>query len=147
VLSTRQGLSFCRGIFAKIHHKNSFRKQNPNGITHWFFAHNTIKITTNKRFISYNNQLNYSLGEFGNFGSKVSFIAENPHLIESNDRESRLIINRKYSGCTVDSQTGQPGMGGGLGGLVYRERVVKRLRFHVDINFHKWAAFPMIIHH
>jgi hypothetical protein len=37
-------------------------------------------------------------GEFGNFGSKVSFIAENPHLIESNDRESRLIIDRKYSG-------------------------------------------------
>jgi hypothetical protein len=65
-----------------------------------------IEITTNKRFISYYNPLNYSLkygmtGEFGNFGSKVSFIAENPHLIESNDRESRLIISRKYSGCAV----------------------------------------------
>jgi hypothetical protein len=33
--------------------------------------------------------------------SKVSFIAENPHLIESNDRESRLIIHRKYSRCAV----------------------------------------------
>jgi hypothetical protein len=112
-----------------------------------------IEITTNKRFISYCNPLNYSLkygitGEFRNFGSKVSFIAENPHLIESNDRESRLIINRnKYSECavtdfcnfcilessgkfkrsSVDSQTGQPGKGGGLGGPVYRERVVKRL--------------------
>jgi hypothetical protein len=73
-------------------------------------------------------------------------IAENPHLIESNDRESQLIINRKYSGCavtdfwnfcamgssgklkrsSVDSQTGQPGIGGGLGGPVYREWVVKR---------------------
>jgi hypothetical protein len=82
-----------------------------NGIMHVFFAHNTItifliEITTNKYFISYNNPLNYSLkygitGEFGNFGSNVSFIAENPHLIESNDRESQLIINRKYSGCAV----------------------------------------------
>jgi hypothetical protein len=108
-----------------------------------------IEITTNKRFISYNNLLNYSLkygitGEFRNFGSKVSFIAGNLHLIESNDRESRLIINRKYmySVCAVTdflnfcamgssgkfkrssvaSQTGQPGKGGGLGGPVYRER-------------------------
>jgi hypothetical protein len=124
---------------------------------HVFFAHNTImifliEITTNKHFISYNNPLNYSFkygitGEFGNFGSKVSFIAENPHLIESNDRESQLIINRKYSGCgvtdfwnfcamgssgkfkrsSVASQTGQPGKGSGLVGPVYRERVVKRL--------------------
>jgi hypothetical protein len=45
-----------------------------------------IKITTNERFISYDNPLNYLLkygitGEFGNFGSKVYFIAENLHLI------------------------------------------------------------------
>jgi hypothetical protein len=110
-----------------------------------------IEITTNKRSISYNNPLNYSLkygitGEFGNFGTKVSFIAENLHLIESNDRESWLIINRKYSGCavtdfwnffamgssgkfkrsSVGSLTGQPGKGGGLVGPVYRERVVKK---------------------
>jgi hypothetical protein len=130
---------------------------NPNGIMHVFFAHNTItifliEITTNKRFISCDNPLNYSLkygitGEFGNFGSKVSFIDENLHLIKSNDGESRLIINRKYSGCavadfwnfcamgssgkfkgsSVASQTGQPGRGGGLVGPVYRERVVNRL--------------------
>jgi hypothetical protein len=97
--------------YQPIHHKNSFRKKNPNGIMHMFFAHNTItifliEITTNKHFISYDNPLNYSLkygitSEFGNFGSKVSFIAENPHLIESNYHESRLIINRKYSGCAV----------------------------------------------
>jgi hypothetical protein len=72
----------CRGIFVKIYHKNSFRKKNSNGIMHVFFAYNTItifliEITTNKRFISYDNPLNYSLkygitGEFGNFGSKVS---------------------------------------------------------------------------
>jgi hypothetical protein len=114
-----------------------------------------IEITTNKRFISYNNPLNYSLkygitGEFGNCGSKVCFIAENSHLIKSNDRESRLIINRKYSGCAVTdflnfcamrssgkfkrssvaSRTGQPGKGGGLVGPVYQERAVKRLRFN-----------------
>jgi hypothetical protein len=103
-----------------------------------------IEITTNKRFISYNNPLNYSLkygitGKFGNFGSKVSFIAENPHLIESNDRESRLIINRKYSGSgkfkrsSVASQTGQPEKGGGVVGPVYRERVVKRLTLFLQV--------------
>jgi hypothetical protein len=48
-----------------------------------FFAHNTITIFLIE------------------ITTKVSFIAENPHLIESNDRESRLIINRKYSGCAV----------------------------------------------
>jgi hypothetical protein len=117
---------------------------------HVFFAHKhnhifLIEITINKCFISYNynNPLNYSLkygitGEFRNFWTKVSFIAENPHLIESNDRESWLIINRKYSGCAVTdfwkfcavgssgkferssvaSQTGLPGKGGvpGTGG-------------------------------
>jgi hypothetical protein len=63
------------GSQKEIHHKNSFRKKNPNGVMHVFFAHNTItifliEITTNKRFISYNNPLNYSLkygitGEYG----------------------------------------------------------------------------------
>jgi hypothetical protein len=53
-----------------------------------------MEITTNKRFISYNNPRNYSLkygitGKFRNFWTKVSFIAENPPVvIESNDRES-----------------------------------------------------------
>jgi hypothetical protein len=79
---------------------------------------------------------------------KSVFVAENPHFIESNDHESWLIINRKYSGCTVTnfwnfcavgssrkfkrssvaSQTGLPGKGGGLVRPVYWERMVKRPR-------------------
>jgi hypothetical protein len=52
-----------------------------------------IEITANKCFISHDNPLNYSVkygrtAEFRNFGSNVSFIAENLHLIESNNRES-----------------------------------------------------------
>jgi hypothetical protein len=58
-----------------------------------------VEITTNECFRSYNNPLYYSLkfgktAKFGNFGSKVSFIAENPHLIESKDRESSVIQAR-----------------------------------------------------
>jgi hypothetical protein len=34
-------------------------------------------------------------------GQRCLFFAENQHLIESNDRESWLIISRKYSGCAV----------------------------------------------
>jgi hypothetical protein len=88
----------------KIHHKNSFRKQNLNGITHRFFAHNTItiflvEITTNKRFISYNNQLNYSL-KYGKTGDDFwNFYA--------------MGSSGKFKRSSVDSQTGQPGMGGG----------------------------------
>jgi hypothetical protein len=37
----------------------------------------------------------------------------------------------KFKRSSVDSQTGQPGMGGGLGGPVYRERVVKKLNDRV----------------
>jgi hypothetical protein len=55
-----------------------------------------IEITTNERLKFYNNPPYYSLkygktAKCGNFGSKVSFIAENPHLIESKDRESSVI--------------------------------------------------------
>jgi hypothetical protein len=55
-----------------------------------------IEITTSECFKSYNNPLFYSLkygktAKFGNFGSKVSFIPENPHLIESKDRETSVI--------------------------------------------------------
>jgi hypothetical protein len=56
-----------------------------------------IEITTNECFKSHNNRLYHSLkygeiAKFGNYGSKVYFIAENPHLIESNDRESSVIL-------------------------------------------------------
>jgi hypothetical protein len=61
----------------------------------------------------------FQTAKFGNFGSKVSFIAENPHLIESNAR-SKLEIR-------VDaSQTGLPRKGGDLDESVHWKQVVKR---------------------
>jgi hypothetical protein len=58
-----------------------------------------IEITTNEHLKSYNNLLYYTLkygitAKFGNLGSNVYFIAENPHLIESKDRESNVIQTR-----------------------------------------------------
>jgi hypothetical protein len=40
-------------------------------------------------------------GKTAKFGLKRVFFAENPHLIESNDRESCLIKKLKYSGYAV----------------------------------------------
>jgi hypothetical protein len=50
-----------------------------------------INVKTNECFISHNNPPNYFLkygktAKFRNFGSKLYFIAEKPHLIESNDQ-------------------------------------------------------------
>jgi hypothetical protein len=107
-----------------------------------------IEITTNECLKSYNNLLYYSLkygktAQFGNFGSKVSFIAKNPHLIESKDRESSVIqtgnilgahcllfvtcAHSRQAGSSKDRQPGLPGIGGEPGGPVYRESEVKRL--------------------
>jgi hypothetical protein len=67
-----------------------------------------IEITINECFISHINPQNYSLkygktAKFGNFRSKVSFsfIAKNPHLIESNHHESRLIKTGSILECAV----------------------------------------------
>jgi hypothetical protein len=111
-----------------------------------------IEITTNECFKSYNNPLYYSLkygkiAKFCNFGSKVSFIAENRHLIESTDRESSRIqtgsilntilgaqwplfvtsAQSRAAGNSKDRQSGLPGNSGERDGPVYQESVVKRL--------------------
>jgi hypothetical protein len=44
-------------------------------------------------------------------------------------RSDRVLRSGKFKISSVAAQTGQPGKGGGLGGPVYRERVVKRLMF------------------
>jgi hypothetical protein len=107
-----------------------------------------IEIPTNERLKSYNNLLYYSLkyGKTAQFG-KVSFIAKNPHLIESKDRESSVIqtasiqnsilgahwslfvtsAHSREAGSSKDRQPGLPGIGGDPGGPVYWELVVKRL--------------------
>jgi hypothetical protein len=59
---------------------------------------------TNECFRSHNNPLYYSLkysttAKFRNFWSKVSFIAKNPHLIESKDCESSVIQTRSILGA------------------------------------------------
>jgi hypothetical protein len=78
----------------------------------------------------------------------VSFIAENPHLIESKDRVSSVIetgsiensilgghwllfvtsAHSREAGSSKDCQPGLPGIGGEPDGPVYRESVVKRLK-------------------
>jgi hypothetical protein len=77
----------------------------------------------------------------------VSFIAKNPHLIESKDRESSVIqtgsilnsilgahyplfvtsAHSRQAGSSKDRQPCLPGIGGEPGGPVYRESEVKRL--------------------
>jgi hypothetical protein len=74
----------------------------------------------------------------------VSFIAENPHLIESKDRDPNRKYSEQYSGCALaascdfthsreagiskDRQPrGLPGIGGEPGGPVNRESVMKYL--------------------
>jgi hypothetical protein len=78
----------------------------------------------------------------------VSFIAKNPHLIESKDRESSVIrtgsilnsilgvhcplfvtsAHSRQAGSSKDRQPGLPGIGGEPGRPVYRESGVKRLK-------------------
>jgi hypothetical protein len=109
----------------KIHHKKPFREKN------YIILSNTAK------------QLNSEIS-----GGKVSFIAENPHLIESKDRESSVIqtgsilnsilgahwllfvtsVHFREAGSSKDRQPGLPCIDGEPGGRVYRESVVKRLK-------------------
>jgi hypothetical protein len=78
----------------------------------------------------------------------VSFIAKNPHLIESKDRENSVIqtgsilnsildahcplfvtsAHSRQAGSSKDRQPSILGIGGEPGGPVYRESEVKRLK-------------------
>jgi hypothetical protein len=120
-----------------------------------------VEITTNERFKSYNNPLFYSLkygttAKFRNFGSKVYFIAENLHLIETKDCESSVIqtgpeqysgyalrrpfvtsAHSRAAGISKDRQPGLPGNSGERDGPVYQESVVKRSKgqgIHVPVR-------------
>jgi hypothetical protein len=93
----------------------------------------------------------------------VYFIAKNPHLIESKDRESSVIqtgsilnsilgahcplfgtsAHSRQAGSSKDRQPGLPGIGGEPGEPVYRESEVKRLTLKAYARITSQISFPI----